>query len=165
MRWDKVDRAKYYDLRSYTVARGWQRLGGENLTGTTFSHTGLTAGTTYYYWVRGIRGPGNVSPWSTRMHATVPLPQSPTPTPTTTPTCSPACSPDCNPDRNANANAGCFANYYANRNANRNTGLRPSISIRKKRRHQRCRGRRRHQAHLDSSSRRNPLQHLLLPIR
>ena len=98
LRWDNVDGAKYYDLRSYTVAGGWQRLGGENLTGTTFNHTGLTAGVTYYYWVRGMSGPHDPSPWSQRVPATVPSPQSPTPTPTTpipttTPTQTPAQTP------------------------------------------------------------------------
>ena len=100
MRWDKVEGAKYYDLRSFTLAGGHERL-GDNLTVTSFNHTGLTAGTTYYYWVRGIRGPGDVSPWSTRMHATVPLPLSPTPTPTTTPTTTPTPTPTRNDGRYA----------------------------------------------------------------
>ena len=153
--------AKYYDLRSYTVAGGWQRLGGENLTGTTFSHTGLTAGTTYYYWVRGIRGPGNVSPWSTRMHATVPLPQSPTPTPTTTPTAAPpaaqtatqtvtptqtpAVSPTITPTATpASGPAYLFVKRDAISVVEEGAGIRLTWT---------------------PQSRRNPLQHLLLPIR
>ena len=51
---------------------GWQPIGGANLTGTSFRHTGLTVGTTYFYTIRAVNAAGETSDWlSTLRTATV----------------------------------------------------------------------------------------------
>ncbi|MCZ0940639.1 MAG: hypothetical protein OXJ55_18485 [Caldilineaceae bacterium] len=64
--WTEVSGAVRYDLRTWwDAAIGWQQIGGGSLTGTTHTHTGLAAGTTYYYIVRGLDANGvAVSAWS-----------------------------------------------------------------------------------------------------
>ena len=46
----------------------WQQIGGNSLTGTTYSHPGLTEGTTYYYQIRAITAEGTNYGWSTRVN-------------------------------------------------------------------------------------------------
>ena len=46
-----------YELWVWDSVNEWQQLGGDNLSGTTYTHTGVTAGTTYYY--TGERRPMN----------------------------------------------------------------------------------------------------------
>ena len=55
-----------YDLWSWwDKATGWVHIGGNNLTGTTFTHTGLSPTITYYYAVRGMGVDGNpTTVWS-----------------------------------------------------------------------------------------------------
>ena len=87
LRWEVVTGAVRYELLAWTSgADDWQDIGGDNLTGTTFSHTGLAADTTYYYAVRALNGSGEASEWSEVMSATVAATQSAiaTPTPTAT---------------------------------------------------------------------------------
>ena len=55
LRWQAVAGAVRYELLVWTSADGFQEIGGDNLTGTTYSHTGLTAGTTYHYAGRARR--------------------------------------------------------------------------------------------------------------
>ena len=86
LRWQSVDRAVRYELRSWTEAGGWQRLGGENLTATTFNHTAPAPGVSYYYWVRAVDSAGQPGAWSQRESATLTETHSPAPTPTPTPT-------------------------------------------------------------------------------
>ena len=50
----------------------WQQIGGETLTGTSYTDTNVTAGTTYYYIVRAVLTGGGTSNWSDRVAATVP---------------------------------------------------------------------------------------------
>ena len=69
--WTAVTGAARYELWAWTSAGGWQRLDEGTLTATTYSHTELTAGTTYYYWVRAVNGSGEMSAWSERTSATV----------------------------------------------------------------------------------------------
>ena len=71
---------------AWTSAGGWQDVGGDNLTGTTYSHTGLAAGTTYHYAGRALNGSGEASEWSEYASATVAATQSSTAPPTPTPT-------------------------------------------------------------------------------
>ena len=69
--WDAVTDAARYELWAWDNVNEWQRLdGGETtpLTATTFAHTGLTAGTTYYYQVRAINSAGAAGAWSDRVN-------------------------------------------------------------------------------------------------
>ena len=85
--WTTVSDAVRYELWTWTSAGGFQQLDDGALTGTTYSHTGLTSGTTYYYWVRAVNGSAEMSAWSERTSATVAAaPSSVVPTPTSTPT-------------------------------------------------------------------------------
>ncbi|MDE0311865.1 MAG: hypothetical protein OXI52_06340 [Caldilineaceae bacterium] len=78
--WTEVPGAVHYDLWTWwDAAIGWRYIGGDNLPVTTHTHTGLAAGTTYDYVVRGVDADGAaVSVWSEFASAT--------PTSTTTPT-------------------------------------------------------------------------------
>ncbi len=88
LRWDPVDGAARYELRSWTESGGWHPL-GDNLTATTFIHTEITPGVDYYYWVRAFGSDGNPGEWSPRQSATVPAPPTPSPTTTSPPTDTP----------------------------------------------------------------------------
>ena len=70
--WTEVSGAVRYDLRTWwDAAIGWQQIGGDSLTGTTYTHTEVTAGVTYYYAVRGMDAAGEaVSAWSDYATAT-----------------------------------------------------------------------------------------------
>jgi len=70
LNWTEVTGAERYGLWVWTSADGWQQIGGDNLTGTTYSHTGLTAGTTYYYTVRAVHAGSVTGPWSEYASAT-----------------------------------------------------------------------------------------------
>ena len=90
--WTEVSGAVRYDLWTWwDAAIGWQQIGGDSLTGTTYPHTEVTAGVTYYYAVRGMDAAGDaVSVWSDYASAT-PLPgTAATSTPTPTATAAPA---------------------------------------------------------------------------
>ena len=77
LRWEAVTGAVRYELVAWTSgAADWQEIGGDNLTGTTYSHTGLAAGTTYYYMVRAVDAGGVTGPWSEYVSATVAAAQS-----------------------------------------------------------------------------------------
>ena len=60
--WGAVPRATVYALWRREAAGSWSRIGG-NLTGTSYTDSGLTAETTYNYAVRGANAAG-VGPWS-----------------------------------------------------------------------------------------------------
>lgn len=64
--WTEVAGATRYALYTWwDAATGWQQIGGDSLTGTTYTHTEVTAGVTYYYAVRGLDAAGDaVSAWS-----------------------------------------------------------------------------------------------------
>ena len=63
---------------------GWQPLGGDDLTGATYTHSGVTAGVTYYYTIRAVNAAGEWSAWQQYASATA-LAVSGTPTATATP--------------------------------------------------------------------------------
>ncbi|MCY4082499.1 MAG: fibronectin type III domain-containing protein [Caldilineaceae bacterium] len=95
--WSAVDGAVRYQLLSWTSAAGHVSLGGDSLTAAAYDHTGLTAGTTYFYWVSAVSASGQVGPWSRQVYATVTgegssashSTHTSTPTPTATPTPTP----------------------------------------------------------------------------
>ena len=86
LRWGPVAGAVRYILQSWTSPDGWKQLGGDNLTSTTFNHTGLTIGADYYYWVRAVNASGDMTDWSARADVTIPSARPPASTPTPTPT-------------------------------------------------------------------------------
>ena len=87
--WEPIPGAVRYQLWAWTQPGGWQQLDDGSLTGTTFSHTGLEAGTTYVYAVRAVNAAGLVGGWSEYVSAAVPPPPTSTATPTSTPLPSP----------------------------------------------------------------------------
>ena len=106
LRWEAVAGAVRYELMVWWKGlTDWQSLGGT--TGTSYTHSGLTAGRKYYYTIRAVNAAGEKSDWLQKPYAsaTVPTatatatqkpnaqpqersPQDPqhTPTPTATPT-------------------------------------------------------------------------------
>ena len=77
--WQAVQDAARYELLNWWDAEiGWQPLGGDNLTGTSFTHTTVTAGTTYYYSIRTVNAGGQTSDWlKPYPAATVPAAETP----------------------------------------------------------------------------------------
>ena len=89
--WEAVSNAARYELLTYwDAAIGWQQIGGNNLTGTAFTHTDVTAGTHYFYSIRALNAAGVPSVWLTDYPSATALAtqrvetSTPTPTPTTT---------------------------------------------------------------------------------
>ena len=91
--WDALAGAVRYELWFWTSAGGWQQIGGDDLTDTTYTHTGIEVGTTYFYAVRAVNAVNEVGPWSEYASVTVTAPQSSTTTPTPTPTATPTPTP------------------------------------------------------------------------
>jgi len=75
--WTAVSDATSYDLRRWNPATSnWDPI-GNNPTGTSYSDTGLAAGSPYHYVIRGVNAGGN-GPWSSengRGYASVTLPE------------------------------------------------------------------------------------------
>ena len=90
LRWDSVEGAARYELQSGTAPDSWQQLGGDNLTGPPYNHTGLAAGTTYNYRIRAISDAGHAGAWSEQLSVTA---ANPTPTPTASPPLTPTPTP------------------------------------------------------------------------
>ena len=67
--WQPVTAADSYEIRVYDSVTHWERLDDGALTSTSFPHTGLTTGRTYYYWVRARTAAGAQGPWSERIPA------------------------------------------------------------------------------------------------
>lgn len=62
--WEAVTHAVRYELLTWwDDENGWQRIGGDNLTGTTYMHTEAVAGTKYYYSIRAVNSAGETSGW------------------------------------------------------------------------------------------------------
>ena len=72
LRWTPVSGATRYELWTWTSAEDWKRLDEGALIATTYSHTGLVAGATYYYGIRAVNEAGETSDWAERVSATVP---------------------------------------------------------------------------------------------
>ncbi len=92
--WNAVDTAARYILWSWWDAdTGWQRLGGDNLTATSYTHSDLTAGTTYFYQILAVNAAGELSPLSQQVSAIAGEAQQATSTPTPTATATPTLDP------------------------------------------------------------------------
>ena len=64
LRWEAVAGAVRYELMVWWDGiADWQQIGGDNLTGTSYTHTGLAAGTTYYYTISAVNAAGETSDW------------------------------------------------------------------------------------------------------
>ena len=70
--WTEVTGAARYELWSWTSVGGWEQIGGDDLTGTTYTHSGLAAGATYFYQIRAVNADDENSEWSQRVSATLP---------------------------------------------------------------------------------------------
>ena len=83
--WGPVFGATRYILWAWTFTTGWQRLDDGALAATSYSHSGVEVGTTYYYAVRAVNARGETSDWSD--YASLSWETNITPlTPTATPT-------------------------------------------------------------------------------
>ena len=62
--WEAVQDAVRYELMAWWDAEtGWQPIGGDSLTGTSYTHTTVTAGTKYFYTIRVVNAAGETSAW------------------------------------------------------------------------------------------------------
>ena len=68
--WQAVDGAARYQLAALPRGGEWQYLDQGTLTATTFTHTDLTAATTYSYQIRAVNESGESGDWSPRVSAT-----------------------------------------------------------------------------------------------
>ena len=59
--WTAVTDAARYELWTWTSTDGWQQLDDSSLTGTTYTHTEVTAGTTYHYTIRAVNADDQTS--------------------------------------------------------------------------------------------------------
>ena len=69
--WDAVSGAVRYALWAWESVDGWQKIGGDNLTSTSFVHSSAAVGVTYFYAVRAVNGSGDGGPWSKYAKVTV----------------------------------------------------------------------------------------------
>ncbi|MDE0198033.1 MAG: hypothetical protein OXK78_07555 [Caldilineaceae bacterium] len=96
LRWDPVPGAVRYQLDVWWDSLpDWERIGGDGVTGTSYRHTDLTAGRTYYYTIQAVNAAGQTSDWQLDYaSATVPVaPDNTQPSPTLTPTSTPTPTP------------------------------------------------------------------------
>ncbi len=92
--WEMVAGAVRYELWTWWNSTvGWQRLDNGNLTGTSYTHSGLTPGTQYYYGIRALESNGQPSPWSAFPSAIVPEMATQTPTAAIDPNAPPTVTP------------------------------------------------------------------------
>ncbi len=64
LRWEAVSEAVRYELLDWwDTGTDWQPIGGDNLTGTSYTHTDVAAGTKYYYSIRAVNAAGETSDW------------------------------------------------------------------------------------------------------
>lgn len=62
--WNSISDANYYFLWSWEKVEGWKNLSGEGLQETSFEHSDIHAGATYYYYVAAVNADGQRGPWS-----------------------------------------------------------------------------------------------------
>ena len=69
--WGAVANAASYQIQTWdSVNRRWGRIGGA-LTGTSYTHAGVTAGRRYYYQVRALGANGLPGAWTERVYASL----------------------------------------------------------------------------------------------
>ena len=90
--WTSVSGAVRYELLTWWASDpGWQNI-DDNLQGTSYRHSGLTPGRTYFYALRSVDANGVAGEWTHSPYPTATVPESgaststPTPTVTSTPT-------------------------------------------------------------------------------
>ena len=86
--WTTVHGATRYELWVWDSVNDWRQIGGDSLTGTTYTHTDPAAGTTYFYTIRAANADGETSAWSDYVSTATAIPAH-TPTATATPTHTP----------------------------------------------------------------------------
>ena len=85
--WTTVHGATRYELLVRDSVSHWRQIGGDGLTGTTYTHIDLVAGATYFYTIRAANADGETSAWSDHVSTVTPTH---TPAATATPTPTPA---------------------------------------------------------------------------
>ncbi len=70
--WDPVKGAVRYVLWVWTSSGGLERLDNGSLTGTTYTHENLEAGSSYHYTARAVNATGVPSSWSPYVTAAIP---------------------------------------------------------------------------------------------
>ena len=91
--WTTVHGATRYELFVWDSVNQWRQIGGDSLTGTTYTYTDLVAGATYFYIIRAANADGETSAWSDQVStvtATATVTPTHTPAATATPTHTPA---------------------------------------------------------------------------
>ena len=85
--WSPITGAAGYELWVWWNSDpGWQPLGNGNLTGTTHTHSQLTAGRTYYYVVTAVDSSGTRGAWSEQVSVALPAQSQPLDAPVLTAT-------------------------------------------------------------------------------
>ena len=90
--WTTVHGVTRYELWVWDSVNDWRQIGGDGLTGTTYTHTDLVAGATYFYTIRAVNADGEASAWSDQVStvtATATVTPTHTPAATVTPTRTP----------------------------------------------------------------------------
>ena len=87
--WTTVHGATRYELWVWDSVNDWRQIGGDGLTGTTYTHTDPAAGATYFYTIRAVNADGETSAWSDQVSTVT---ATATHTPAATPTQTPAAS-------------------------------------------------------------------------
>ncbi len=115
--WEALPNAVRYELLTWwDLGTGWRPIGGDSLSGTSYTHTSVVAGTEYYYSIRAIYADGE-GPWLSSDYPTaiaLATTGDGTPSPTTTATATPAAgTPTATPTPTATADAGAVPNLSA----------------------------------------------------
>ena len=115
--WEALPNAVRYELLTWwDLGTGWRPIGGDSLSGTSYTHTSVVAGTEYYYSIRAIyadgEGPWLSSDYPTAIALATTGDGTPSPTPTATATAA-AGTPTATPTPTATADAGTVPNLSA----------------------------------------------------
>ena len=69
--WQAVTGAAAYELWAWEETADWVQIDDGSLTATSYTHSDLDEGLTYYYQSRTLNNNDNPGPWSDKVHATV----------------------------------------------------------------------------------------------